>query len=54
MLGYKEINIQHYGNLDFMSERKSTLVRAEKKMQRNNKCSCGSGKKYKYCCGKEK
>ena len=26
--------------------------RAEKKVQPNDLCSCGSGKKYKFCCGK--
>jgi len=26
--------------------------RAEKKVQRNDPCPCGSGKKYKQCCGK--
>ena len=25
-------------------------VRAEKKIGRNDKCPCGSGKKYKNCC----
>ncbi len=25
---------------------------AEKKVGRNDPCSCGSGKKYKKCCGK--
>lgn len=24
----------------------------DKKIGRNDKCSCGSGKKYKNCCGK--
>ena len=27
-------------------------LRAEKKIGRNDPCSCGSGKKYKKCCGK--
>ena len=27
-------------------------VRAEKKVGRNDKCPCGSGKKYKFCCGR--
>ena len=27
-------------------------VKAEKKMGRNDPCPCGSGKKYKQCCGK--
>ena len=48
---YKETNIQQHGNIDFLSERKSTLVRAEKKIRPNDKCPCGSGKKYKCCCG---
>ncbi len=26
-------------------------VKAEKKIGRNDPCSCGSGKKYKKCCG---
>ena len=26
--------------------------RAEKKVGRNDPCPCGSGKKYKQCCGK--
>jgi SEC-C motif-containing protein len=30
----------------------TTIVRAEKKVGRNEKCPCGSGKKYKQCCGR--
>ena len=30
----------------------STFVRKDKKIGRNDPCSCGSGKKYKQCCGK--
>lgn len=29
-----------------------TIVRTEKKVGRNDPCPCGSGKKYKHCCGK--
>lgn len=29
-------------------------VNTEKKVGRNDPCPCGSGKKYKYCCGKDK
>jgi hypothetical protein len=29
-----------------------TLVRTQPKVGRNAPCPCGSGKKYKYCCGK--
>lgn len=28
-----------------------TVVK-EKKVGRNDPCPCGSGKKYKFCCGK--
>ncbi|MEN6477504.1 MAG: YchJ family metal-binding protein, partial [Rectinema sp.] len=28
-----------------------TVVRAEPKVGRNDPCPCGSGKKYKKCCG---
>src|SRR5262249_15605386 len=30
---------------------KGTVVRGEKKVGRNDPCPCGSGKKYKNCCG---
>lgn len=30
----------------------TTIIRSEKKVGRNEKCPCGSGKKYKQCCGK--
>lgn len=29
-----------------------TIVRSEKKVGRNDLCPCGSGKKYKFCCGR--
>ena len=32
--------------------RRSRTVRVEKKPGRNDPCPCGSGKKYKNCCGK--
>ena len=32
--------------------RESTMVRNENKIGRNDPCTCGSGKKYKKCCGK--
>ena len=31
---------------------KQPIRRKEKKVGRNDQCPCGSGKKYKYCCGK--
>lgn len=36
----------------FLSQRKSNTIVKEKKVGRNDKCPCGSGKKYKQCCGK--
>lgn len=33
-------------------QRMSGTVIKEKKVGRNDPCPCGSGKKYKYCCGK--
>lgn len=38
----------------FLSQRKSNTVVKEKKVGRNDPCPCGSGKKYKFCCGKAK
>ena len=36
----------------YKSQKKSTTVVKEKKVGRNDPCPCGSGKKYKFCCGK--
>ena len=33
---------------------KAQPVRVEQKPGRNDPCPCGSGKKYKKCCGKNK
>ena len=37
----------------FLKQRKSNTVIAEKKVGRNDPCPCGSGKKYKFCCGRK-
>jgi preprotein translocase subunit SecA len=34
-------------------EKPSTFKRTTKKVGRNDPCPCGSGKKYKQCCGAE-
>ncbi|MBP5589014.1 MAG: SEC-C domain-containing protein [Bacteroidales bacterium] len=34
------------------ADRKVAPIRTEKKVGRNDPCPCGSGKKYKNCCGK--
>jgi hypothetical protein len=36
----------------YKEQKRSTTVVKEKKIGRNEKCPCGSGKKYKHCCGK--
>ena len=36
---------------DNVSHRKFTVVN-KRKIGRNEPCPCGSGKKYKHCCGK--
>ena len=40
------------GVLMFDRKRPSETVKLEKKVGRNEPCPCGSGKKYKKCCGK--
>jgi preprotein translocase subunit SecA len=37
---------------DTREQQKTAPVRAEKTVGRNDPCPCGSGKKYKNCCGK--
>lgn len=36
----------------YLSQKKSGTVVKGKKVGRNDSCPCGSGKKYKHCCGK--
>lgn len=36
----------------YLEQKKSGTVHVEKKVGRNDKCPCGSGKKYKHCCGR--
>ena len=36
----------------YLSQKKSGTVVKGKKVGRNDPCTCGSGKKYKHCCGK--
>lgn len=36
----------------YKTQKASGTVRKEKKIGRNDPCPCGSGKKYKYCCGR--
>ncbi|WP_461632269.1 SEC-C metal-binding domain-containing protein [Labilibaculum euxinus] len=45
----KFITNNHYNTTDTIIKRDT--VRIQPKIQRNEKCPCGSGKKYKFCCG---
>lgn len=36
----------------YLEQKKSGTVVIGKKVGRNDPCPCGSGKKYKFCCGK--
>ena len=36
----------------YIEQKKSGTVVKPKKIGRNDPCPCGSGKKYKYCCGR--
>lgn len=36
----------------YKEQKTSRTVVKEKKVGRNDPCPCGSGKKYKYCCGR--
>ena len=35
----------------YKEQKESTTIRVGKKIGRNDPCPCGSGKKYKHCCG---
>ena len=36
----------------YNQQKASGTIRKEKKIGRNDPCPCGSGKKYKHCCGR--
>lgn len=38
----------------YRQQKKSGTIVKDKKIGRNDPCPCGSGKKYKFCCGKGK
>ena len=48
----KSVAEQQRGNLHPRDGSKPMPIRVEKKPGRNDPCPCGSGKKYKNCCGK--
>lgn len=49
---WKEIFSEEELKALYKEQRDSGTVRKPKKIGRNDPCPCGSGKKYKKCCGK--
>ena len=49
---WKEIFDDEKRRTLFLEQKKSGTVHVGKKVGRNDPCPCGSGKKYKYCCGR--
>ena len=43
--------IDHLNGIVCMDRQMVTTIVNEKKVNRNEPCPCGSGKKYKRCCG---
>ncbi len=48
----EDIKLEHESVLEPKEPEKTSSVHIEKKPARNAPCPCGSGKKYKHCCGK--
>ncbi|HBG66619.1 MAG TPA: hypothetical protein DDW78_09140 [Treponema sp.] len=48
--GFKKINGEWFYSEGLI--RPTTVIREGRKIGRNEPCPCGSGKKYKNCCGK--
>lgn len=48
----QKTDIMKAGSQDTREKQKPQPVRVEKTVGRNDPCPCGSGKKYKNCCGK--
>ncbi len=49
---WKEIFSEEELKALYREQKQSGTIRKEKKIGRNDPCPCGSGKKYKYCCGR--
>ena len=49
---WKEIFSEEKLHQLYLEQKKSGTVIVGKKVGRNDPCPCGSGKKYKFCCGK--
>jgi len=44
---------ERLGRAGLSTANAETVVRAEDKVGRNDPCPCGSGKKFKKCCGRK-
>ena len=49
---WKEIFTDEERKALYLEQKKSGTIVKPKKIGRNDPCPCGSGKKYKYCCGR--
>lgn len=49
---WKEIFSEEELKKFYKEQKESTTIRKPKKIGRNDACPCGSGKKYKKCCGR--
>ena len=49
---WKEIFSEEELKKFYKEQKESTTIRKLKKIGRNDPCPCGSGKKYKKCCGR--
>ena len=49
---WKEIYSEEELKKMYKEQKESGTIRKEKKIGRNDPCTCGSGKKYKKCCGR--
>ena len=49
---WKEIFSEEELKKFYKEQKESTTIRKPKKFGRNDPCPCGSGKKYKKCCGR--
>src|SRR5699024_5348689 len=50
--GFENANMSLKGNAPKQEKTHTPIVNTEPKVGRNDPCPCGSGKKYKNCCGK--
>ena len=50
--GTKTVGVAVSDPLGITAQAVETVVRKSEKISRNAPCPCGSGKKYKHCCGR--